>query len=96
MSYEIEFTTLAQNDLKSIQKYICEDNFEAAQSVVKHIIESIEVLKDAPSIGRAGRVIRTKELVITKYPYIVPYQVKQNIVYTLRILHTSKKWERIN
>lgn len=92
MPYDIVFTVSAQEDLRTIKKYICCDNFSAAQEVVKHIFECIEKLKDIPSIGRAGRVLRTRELVISKYPYIVPYQVRDNNVYVLRVLHTSRKW----
>ena len=93
MPKEIIFAIPAQEDLRTIKQYICSDNFEAAQQVVKHIVDSIESLKVNPSIGRAGRVLRTRELVISKYPYIVPYQVRENNIYILRILHTSRKWE---
>ena len=93
MPKEIIFTVPAQEDLRAIKQYICCDNFEAAQQVVKHIVDSIECLKDNPSIGRAGRVLRTRELVISKYPYIVPYHVRENNIYILRVLHTSRKWE---
>ncbi|MBQ8460102.1 type II toxin-antitoxin system RelE/ParE family toxin [bacterium] len=93
MVKEIIFTIPAQEDLRAIKQYICCDNFEAAQEVVRHILESIERLTDNPSIGRAGRVLRTRELVISKYPYIVPYQVRENNIYVLRVLHTSRKWE---
>ena len=92
MNYEIIFTKLAQEDLSTIKKYICYDNFSAAQEVMKNIFECIENLKVNPSIGRAGRVLRTRELIISKYPYIVPYQVRDNNVYILRVLHTSRKW----
>lgn len=92
MYYEIVFTRLAQEDLRAIKKYICCDNFSAAQEAVRYILECIENLKDNPAIGRAGRVIRTRELIIAKYPYIVPYQVRDNSIYILRILHTSRKW----
>lgn len=86
------FTVSAQEDLRAIKKYICCDNFNAAQEVVKNILECIENLKDNPSAGRAGRVLRTRELVISKYPYIVPYQIRDNFIYILRVLHTSRKW----
>ena len=92
MSYKIRFTHSAKNDLLSVKKYIYEDNFEASKRVVEHIINEIEILKDNPSIGKAGRIVRTRELVISKYPYIVPYQLKDNIIYILRVLHTSRKW----
>ena len=90
--YQIVFTVSAQEDLRAIKQYICCDNFYAAQEVVKCILECVENLKDNPSIGRAGRVLRTRELVIPKYPYIVPYQVRENNIYILRVLHTSRKW----
>ncbi len=92
MEYELIFTVPAQEDLRAIKQYICCDNYSSAQKVIKHIIENIEILKTNPSLGRAGRVLRTRELIIPKYPYIVPYQVRDNNIYILRILHTSRKW----
>ena len=92
MSYNILFTITAQEDLRAIKQYICADNYSVAHEVVKHILECVEILKDNPSIGKAGRVLRTRELVISKYPYIVPYQVRDNNIYMLRVLHTSRKW----
>ena len=94
MVYKIKFSVSSLKDLKSIQKYICENNKEAAKAVVAHIIEKIEtVIAANPSAGRAGRVLRTRELVISKYPYIVPYQVREDVIYILRVLHTSRQWE---
>lgn len=89
---KIVFTIPAQEDLRAIKQYICCDNFSAAQDVIKYILSCIENLKENPSLGKAGRVLRTRELVISKYPYIVPYQVRENIVFVLRVLHTSRKW----
>ncbi len=94
MTYRVKFSKSALSDLTSIQKYIYENNREAAKRVVEHIIEMIEtVLVPNPAAGRAGRVLRTRELVITKYPYIVPYQVREDVIYILRVLHTSRKWD---
>ena len=93
MKYEINFTLLAKNDLNNIQKYIYNNNKNSAKKIIDCIIKQIELLSLTPSIGRAGRVLRTRELVINKYPFIVPYLVKDNAVFILRILHTSQKWE---
>ncbi len=93
MAYKIKFTKSAAEDLKAIQKYICQNNKEAAKKVIAHILDNIEkILPENPAAGRAGRVLRTRELVISKYHYIVPYQARDNIIYILRILPTSKKW----
>lgn len=92
--YNVRFSISAQEDLKSIEKYIYNSDKNAARIVVEHIIKNIEtVLISNPAAGRAGRVLGTRELVITKYPYIVPYLVRENIIYILRVLHTSRKWE---
>ncbi len=94
MAYKVKFSVSSLKDLKSIQEYICENNKKAAKEVVAHIIEKIEtVIVPNPSAGRAGRVLSTRELVISKYPYIVPYQVRGDVIYILRVLHTSRKWE---
>lgn len=93
MSYKIEFSKKAFEDLESIKKYIYENDELAAQKVVSYIVERIEtIIANNPSVGRAGRVLGTRELVLTKYPYIIPYFVKDDIVYIIRILHTSRKW----
>jgi toxin ParE1/3/4 len=90
----IVFTKLALNDLKEIKKYIYENNQEVAKKVHAHIIERVEtLLPQNPSIGRVGRVLRTRELVILKYSYIAPYQVNGDTIYILRILQTSRKWQ---
>ena len=91
---QIKWTKLAQEDLESIQKYIYDNNPKAAKEVVLHIIGRVEVLiLENNAIGRAGGVLGTRELVITKYPYIVPYRVKNDEIHVLRVLHTSRKWE---
>lgn len=94
MAYKVKFSASSLKDLKSIQEYICENNKEAAKEVVAHIIGKIEtVIIQNPSAGRAGRILRTRELLISKYPYIVPYQVREDVIYILRVLHTSRKWK---
>ena len=93
MGYNVKFSTSAQNDLENIQKYIYENNKDAARDVIAHIINKIEtILIQNPGAGRPGRVLSTRELVITKYPYIIPYQVREDCIYILRVMHTSRKW----
>ena len=87
MAYKVKFSKSAVQDLNSIQKYIYENNRAAAQKVVSYIINSIEsIIAINPAAGRAGRILGTRELVITK-------QVRGEYVYVLRVLHTSRKWD---
>ncbi len=91
---EVRFSESSLEDLRSIREYICANNEESAKKVVSHILEQVEnILVNNPAIGRAGRILTTREFVISKYPYILPYQVRGNTIYILRVLHTSRKWK---
>lgn len=66
----------AVRDLVSIQYYITQDNPRAAREIVLRIKDKISLLSKQPGIGRPGRVPNTKELVIDRTPYILPYRVR--------------------
>ena len=83
----------AIEDLVSLRAYIAEDNAAAAQRVVRHIIHNIEqMLPDNPQIGRAGRVPGTRELVVPRIPYIVPYRIQRATIQILRVYHGARRW----
>jgi plasmid stabilization system protein ParE len=42
--------------------------------------------------GRPGRVADTRELVIPRTPYVVPYRVKGDVVQIITILHAAQRW----
>ena len=68
----------AIEDLVSLRAYTAEDNPAAARRTVRHVIESIEqIIPDNPRSSRAGRVPGTRELVMPKSPYIVPYRLHE-------------------
>ena len=79
-------------DLRSVHDYIAQENPQAAQQIVKKISHKINLLSEQPNIGRPGRVPNTKELVVDKTPFILPYRVRDNRIEILRILHTSRRW----
>ena len=83
----------AIEDLLSLRVHIAEDNPAAARRVVLHVLESIEqLLPDNPQIGRAGRVSGTRELVIPRTPYIVPYRFQRTTIQILRVYHGARRW----
>lgn len=49
-------------------------------------------LASTPLLGRPGRVENTQELVVTKLPYIVAYQVTPSAVEILAVIHTARLW----
>ena len=89
----IVWSPQAVADLADLRAYIAEDNKAAAQRTALHIIRNIEeLLSDNPGIGRPGRVPGTRELVVPRTPYIVPYRVRNNRIQVLRVYHGARKW----
>ncbi len=93
----ILWTKGAKNNLEHIEDYIAQDNPRAALDTVLKIIQSVEVLADHPEMGRAGRILSTRELIIVGSPYIIPYRVKDKHIEILRVLPAAMQWpESIN
>jgi toxin ParE1/3/4 len=83
----------AIEDLVSLRAYVAEDNPAAARRIVLRIIEVIELLLPYnPHSGRPGRVPGTRELIIPRTPYVVPYRVQRNTLQILRIYHSARLW----
>jgi toxin ParE1/3/4 len=83
----------AIDDLAALRACIEQDNPTAAQRVVLHIIENVEtLLPNHPEMGRSGRVPGTRELVIPRTPFIVPYRLVGNTLQILRIYHEARRW----
>ena len=83
-----------KNALKNLDaeiSYIAQEDKDVALKIYAHIISCIENLEQFPNSGRPGRVFGTREMVIEKYPYIIPYRVKDDVVEILRVFHTSRK-----
>lgn len=90
---KLEWSDLALDDLASLHAYITQENPAAARKVALAIVESVETLLPAnPHIGRPGRVSGTRELVIPRSPYLVPYRVKHGVIQILRIYHGARAW----
>ncbi len=82
----------AVEDLTSLRSYIAEDDPAAARKVVLHIMHSIQqLLPDNPQMGRPGRVPGTRELVISKTPFIMPYRLQRNLIQILRVYHGARR-----
>jgi len=89
---QLIWTESAILDLISIREYIEHDNPEAAERVADSILKSVEMLESNPMVGRVGRVTGTRELVIAKYPYIIPYRIRGQQLELLRVIHSRREW----
>jgi toxin ParE1/3/4 len=79
-------------DLVALRAHIEQDDPAAAQRVALHIIYNVEtLLASSPEMGRTGRVPGTRELVIPRTPFIVPYRMVGGTLQILRT-HGARQW----
>jgi toxin ParE1/3/4 len=71
--------------------YIAEDDPRAAPVVVNRVLDAVALLQSQPGLGRPGRVPGTRELVVAKTRFIVPYRVTHDEVEILRVFHTARR-----
>jgi len=88
---KIKWLKKALANLDNEAKYIAEDNPQTAKIAVTKIQSSVHQLAKYPALGRPGRVVGTRELVLQNTRYIIPYRVRNNRIEILRVFHTSRK-----
>jgi toxin ParE1/3/4 len=81
----------ALRNLDDEASYIASDDPAAARLVVERILNAVSSLEHQPHLGRPGRVPGTRELVVLKTRYIVPYRVREEQIEILRVFHTSRR-----
>jgi len=84
----------ALRNLDDEARYIAADDPAAAKLVVARLLDAVAAMVEQPGIGRAGRVPGTRELVVPKTRYIVPYRVHGDVIEVLRVFHTSRRLPR--
>jgi toxin ParE1/3/4 len=83
----------AVEDLAELRAYIERDDPAAARKTALRIIEAVDTLIPAnPKVGRPGRVPGTRELVIARTPFVVPYRLREGRIEVLRIFHGARRW----
>jgi plasmid stabilization system protein ParE len=78
-------------NLDAEASYIAEDDPAAARLVVARIMTAVIRLSQQPMLGRPGRVAGSRELIVPKTRYLVPYRVRGNVVEILRVFHASRQ-----
>ena len=87
----VRWLRTALRKLDEEASYIAADDPAAARLVVARVLEAVAQLADQPALGRPGRVPSTRELVVARTRYLVPYRVKRDAVEILRVFHTSRR-----
>ena len=88
----IEWLPAANTNRFEQLDYIAKDNPLAAISQDEQIEHQVDMLMRHPQMGRPRRLSGTRELVISRTPFIVVYRVKGTRIEVIRLLHSSQQW----
>lgn len=87
----VRWLRTALRNLEDEAAYVAIDDPIAAGMIVRRIMAAVAMLEAHPALGRPGRVPGTRELVVPKTRYLVPYRVRGDAVEVLRVFHTARR-----
>jgi toxin ParE1/3/4 len=91
---KIEWNQHALDDRDGNLEYVGRDNPGAAIGMDDEIEQQVDALIEYPRIGRIGQVQGTRELVISRTPYIAVYRIdeQEECIEILRVLTNWQQW----
>lgn len=91
MVINIFWTDRALSSFETELDYYGEINPKLARELSIIVTESIKNISVMPGIGRHGKKIDTREFVIGKFPYIIAYRIRSEVLEVLAIIHQNRK-----
>jgi toxin ParE1/3/4 len=82
----------AAEDLEALRRYIEQYDPQAAAQVAQRIRAAVVMLRKLPGVGHPGRVIGTRELLVPRTRYILPYRVVGDRLEIVAVFHSSRRW----
>ena len=87
----IEFTSPALRDLEELRAYYKPRTEMGLASMLAEIQETITDIPDHIASGRKTPRNDVREKITQKYGFIIPYHIRENTVYVLRIYRGMRK-----
>jgi toxin ParE1/3/4 len=78
--------------LAALRRHIEKDSEQNAALVAERILRAVDLLATQPEMGRPGRVLGTRELVVPDTGFIVPYRVRGGRLDLIAIFHGRQRW----
>lgn len=88
---KLVWTEAAATDLEDIVTYIWFDSPPAAKKIRQRVEATALYLRSQPFMGRIGAMAGTREA-LAHPSYKIVYQVNDETVSILRVVHTSRQW----
>lgn len=89
---KIIWSRRAIRHLIALRVYIAEDSVDKAALVAERILNHVDLLATQAQMGRSGRIVGTRELVIGGLPYIIPYRIRGERLELVAVFHGRQKW----
>ena len=89
---KIIWSRRALRHLIALRDHIAQDNPSNAAVIARRILDHVDLLATQPQMGRPGRIVGTRELVIPGVPYIIPYRVRGERLELIVVFHGRQKW----
>lgn len=90
----VVWTPEAEQDRDDIWAYIAADNPDAAIRMDALFSDAAAQLIAHPEMGKAGQITGTHELIPHKR-YRLVYEIEDNTVWILALVHTARQWPPI-
>lgn len=86
----IRFSTLALIDLEDLHAYLPEKSPSGYRNVALAIEEVVQSIPGNLFRGRKTPIDEVWERLVPKYHYVIPYCVRGNTCFILRVYHSSR------
>lgn len=93
MKRRIAWSAKASADYHQQLGFIAEQDASNADLVDQRLMSAIEILAEVPN-GRVGRVTGTYEKLVAKTSLIIVYQVTDETLLVIRIIHSKRNWQK--
>ena len=80
--------------LTAVRDYIAKDSPQRAATIATIILKSVDLLATQSQMGRPGRVLGTRELVVPETTYVIPYRVRGEYLELIAVFHGRQKWPK--
>lgn len=88
----VSWSQQARAERETAIDYISRDDPYAALNQLSEIEQQTNLLATQPEMGRVGRAKGTRELVVSRTPFIAVYRIVGERIEILRFLHGAQKW----
>jgi len=85
----------ADQDLIEIWSYVARDNPDAADRLLRRLDDRIQKLQDYPEQGESLPTSNIGMRRVVEGSYLIFYQILDDVIKVVRVLHTSRQWEDV-